>query len=1056
MKRASLFIITAAAIFVTSALRAQLSAINYQGRLNDAGLPANGWFDVRFSLYDALSSVIQVGPVLTNRAVAVNDGFFSATLDFGPNVFTGAARWLEIAVRTNGNGSFTLLNPRQPMNPVPYALFASNAAIVNAVAPGSVTAASIAPGQVVKTINGLADGVTLASGNNVTLTTNSGKLTFTTPTDWHVDGNIKTVAGRDFLGTTDDQPLELKVNGRRALRLEPESTHGAPNVIGGSEVNWVGPSVLGAFIGGGGAVNHLNRSYTNYVGGDFSAIGGGRANSAVAERSVIAGGDGNKIGPNAGASVIGGGSSNEIQTNSTTSVIAGGTDNTIFDNSQNSTIAGGRENVIRNASDSAAIGGGYRNTIENNSHHSLVAGGSLNQIQGYAEWAIIGGGSRNTISSNANYATLAGGLENELQRGAQYGAIGGGYRNIIRDASWAAIGGGNGNYIGTNADGAVIPGGYQNQALGNTSFAAGFRASANHDGTFVWSDHSYVGNFKSSGSNQFLIRADGGVGIGKNNPASQLDVKGTVTATAFVGNGAGLTDVKVSASGLTAGTITNSLTFNPASGAPFVVSTTNKVANLNADWLDGLDSAAFWKIGGNSGTVGETHFLGTTDAQPLDFRAAGMRALRLAPGGKAPNLIGGYRINAIAAGVSGSTIAGGGSLGDPNAVDADFGFIGSGNGNHIVAGATHAVISGGTGNAATGLSSVVAGGEGNQAVGPQSVVSGGYANWAQGGNSTVGGGYHNLATNLYATVGGGGDNLAAAQYSVVSGGRINKAYGENSTVAGGSENVATNDLATVGGGKLNLAESRAVVAGGVENTASAKYATVGGGNQNQARGYGSTVPGGAQNDAFGGYSFAAGYRARAWADGAFVWADKTAADFTSMDPNSFYVRANGGVKFYTGSEQFWTEGELSCATLTIRGGADLAEPFAFTETGVPAGAVVVIDDQNPGRLKLSTCAYDYKVAGIVSGAGGVKPGISMIQTEALEGGRNVALSGRVYALVDATQEPVKPGDLLTTSNTPGHAMKALDRQRRPGAILGKAMTPLKEGRGLVLVLVSLQ
>ena len=187
-----------------------------------------------------------------------------------------------------------------------------------------------------------------------------------------------------------------------------------------------------------------------------------------------------------------------------------------------------------------------------------------------------------------------------------------------------------------------------------------------------------------------------------------------------------------------------------------------------------------------------------------------------------------------------------------------------------------------------------------------------------------------------------------------------------------------------------------------------------------------------------------------------MWADSTAGDFSTQTKDSFHVRALGGVMFYTGLKQFWTEGELSCASLTSRGGADLAEPFAFTESTVPPGAVVVIDDQNPGRLKLSTQAYDHKVAGIVSGAGGVKSGISMIQAEALEGGRNVALSGRVYALVDATQAPVEPGDLLTTSDTLGHAMKALDRQRCSGAILGKAMTPLKDGRGLVLVLVSLQ
>lgn len=172
---------------------------------------------------------------------------------------------------------------------------------------------------------------------------------------------------------------------------------------------------------------------------------------------------------------------------------------------------------------------------------------------------------------------------------------------------------------------------------------------------------------------------------------------------------------------------------------------------------------------------------------------------------------------------------------------------------------------------------------------------------------------------------------------------------------------------------------------------------------------------------------------------------------------AFSGATGGNLVFQVGNAgQVYCGDELSCQSLMIRGGADLAEPFAMADDAVPAGAVVVIDPLQPGRLRLSTQAYDSKVAGIVSGAGGVQPGISMIQTEVLEGGRNVALSGRVYALVDAGIAPVAPGDLLTTSATPGHAMKAADPARRSGAILGKAMTSLEAGRGLVLVLVSLQ
>lgn len=143
-------------------------------------------------------------------------------------------------------------------------------------------------------------------------------------------------------------------------------------------------------------------------------------------------------------------------------------------------------------------------------------------------------------------------------------------------------------------------------------------------------------------------------------------------------------------------------------------------------------------------------------------------------------------------------------------------------------------------------------------------------------------------------------------------------------------------------------------------------------------------------------------------------------------------------------------------TLRITGGADLAEPFAMKEEELEKGSVVVIDDEHPGRLKRSTSAYDTRVAGIVSGANGVNPGIALHQQGALEGGQNVALSGRVYVQADATGGAIRPGDLLTTSDTPGHAMKVTEHTRAQGAILGKAMSPLEEGTGMVLVLVTLQ
>jgi hypothetical protein len=148
--------------------------------------------------------------------------------------------------------------------------------------------------------------------------------------------------------------------------------------------------------------------------------------------------------------------------------------------------------------------------------------------------------------------------------------------------------------------------------------------------------------------------------------------------------------------------------------------------------------------------------------------------------------------------------------------------------------------------------------------------------------------------------------------------------------------------------------------------------------------------------------------------------------------------------------------DASVRTLTIRGGADVAEPFQMSSQNIPKGAVVVIDSKNPGHLKLSDSAYDKRVAGIVSGANGINPGIALHQEGVLDGGENVALSGRVYVQAETTHNSIEPGDLLTTSDTPGYAMKVTEHAKAQGAILGKAMSGLKEGKGMVLVLVTLQ
>ena len=136
---------------------------------------------------------------------------------------------------------------------------------------------------------------------------------------------------------------------------------------------------------------------------------------------------------------------------------------------------------------------------------------------------------------------------------------------------------------------------------------------------------------------------------------------------------------------------------------------------------------------------------------------------------------------------------------------------------------------------------------------------------------------------------------------------------------------------------------------------------------------------------------------------------------------------------------------------------DCAEEFdldpELDTAAVQPGTPMVIDDR--GRLTPSTAAYDRRVAGVVSGAGSQRPGIVLGRQPGSTGRLPVALAGLVYCRTDASAAPIETGDLLTTSGTPGHAMKASDPARAFGAVIGKAMAPLAAGRGLVPILVSL-
>ena len=135
--------------------------------------------------------------------------------------------------------------------------------------------------------------------------------------------------------------------------------------------------------------------------------------------------------------------------------------------------------------------------------------------------------------------------------------------------------------------------------------------------------------------------------------------------------------------------------------------------------------------------------------------------------------------------------------------------------------------------------------------------------------------------------------------------------------------------------------------------------------------------------------------------------------------------------------------------------ADCAEQFEMgSHEIVDPGTVMVIDED--GALRMCVAAYDKRVAGVIAGAGDCKPAIILGNQPSQRAKQPVALLGRVYCKADARYGPITVGDLLTTSPTPGHAMKADDRERAFGSVFGKALRGLAAGQGLIPVLIALQ
>ncbi len=398
----------AALLALALGVHAQSTTFTYQGRLTENGAPFNGSAEFQATLWDAAGGGV---PLLTNNPslvlVGVSNGLFVLPMDFGSVPFTGgAARWLQLEVRT-AIGSFSLLTPRQKVTPTPYALVAGN--VTGAVASSQLTGAlpSANLGGTYTGAVGFTNAANSFSGSGAGLANvNAATLQGLAASNfWRTTGNAGTAPATQFLGSIDNQPLELRVNNQRGLRLEPGANNSV-NIIGGSAGNSIAAGIAGGTVAGGGAVNYFGELVTNRVASNFGTVSGGAYN--------------------------------EIQALSAGAVIGGGWFNTVQQSASYATIGGGTRNRIQSVADSATIAGGYQNSILPGAFQATIGGGVVNRIGNDAVGSFIGGGQDNSIGTNSFYATIAGGNQNSIPPNSDYATIAGGIYNTAAGRAFAA------------------------------------------------------------------------------------------------------------------------------------------------------------------------------------------------------------------------------------------------------------------------------------------------------------------------------------------------------------------------------------------------------------------------------------------------------------------------------------------------------------------------------------------------------------------------------------------------------------------------------------------
>ncbi|MBX3101639.1 MAG: hypothetical protein KF690_03945 [Bacteroidetes bacterium] len=576
---------------------------------------------------------------------------------------------------------------------------------------------------------------------------------------WNLAGNAGTTDGIDYIGTSDNVPLDIRVNNERVGRFVPHTT--SPNVIMGHASNSINGGVYAATIGGGGEASFPNRVTANY-----GTIGGGRNNTA-----------GNMA------------------------AIGGGNNNTA--NGQYSTIAGGQSHTA--AGQNASIGGGLTNSATG--IQSTISGGGLNSA--LANYSTIGGGASHNISSSSTYATISGGNSNTVPIGSGYATIGGGANNTAT-GQYATIPGG--YQLVSRSYGEVVTGVF-NDTTGYTGTP----------GSFIAADRIFtIGNGTSTvaRANAMVVLKNGNIGIGTSLPSVRMHIS-SATAGAFRladGTQAAGRILTSDANGVAtwqAPAITDwALTGNVVTvGTHFLGSTNDAAVDIRANNL----RVARFSPNATSPSIFMGHSANAISASLFGATISGggysSAPNRITLSGDYATIGGGLN-NTASSQVA--TIAGG----ESNTASNNRSTVGGGLSN--TASGDQSTVAGGGSNTASQTNATVGGGSGNMASGGRSTVGGGQANTASGTFSTIGGGQLNKAQGDNSAVSGGWSNVAAGNYSAVLGGQQNRAR-SMSEIAIGQYNdttgytgtpgtfIATDRIFTIGIGAAEVSRANALV-----------------------------------------------------------------------------------------------------------------------------------------------------------------------------------------------------------------------------------------------------